>query len=145
MTDVPDIFDLFNKKSTAYIYDCYDGDTCKAILTIPNTDIKIKMTCRMDGYDSAEVRTRCANEKKLGIISRDRLRDIILEKEVSLIGYGKDKYGRLLVRLSTDEYDDINQYMIDNNLGHPYDGGKKSKIVYNDDNTFVRGGTIFKY
>lgn len=142
---IPDIYDLFNAKTEAYIYDCYDGDTCKAIVTIPSTEIKVRVTCRMSGYDSAEIRTHDTNEKRLGYICRDKLRELVHKKNVLLTGQGKDKYGRLMTILETIEGVDVNQCMIDSNLGHPYGGGTKPKVTYNNDNSFVRGGTTYRY
>ena len=140
---IPELFEIFSEQSIeGDVYDCYDGDTFKMIVTIPSTDIKVRVTCRMEGYDSPEVRTRNKNEKKLGIFARDRLREKILNKKINAKCGKADKYGRLLVRVTVDDID-INNYMIDNNLGHPYGGGTKSKVTYNDDGTFMREGVTF--
>ena len=142
---IPELFDLFNQKSSAYIYDCYDGDTCKAIVSIPETDIKVRITCRMKGYDSAELRAHCVNEKRMAVICRDKLRELILNKDVFLTGCGHDKYGRLMVELETKDGVNVNQFMLDANLGHPYGGGTKEKVVYNNDNSFTRNGVKYLY
>ena len=39
--------------------------------------------------------------------------------------------------------EDINQSMLDKNLGHPYGGGTKSKVTYNNDNSFIRSGVTY--
>lgn len=141
--NIPDLFEIFSgEKVKAFIFDCYDGDSCKAIVTIPKTDLKVRVTCRMDGYDSPEVRTCNINEKQMGFWARDQLRKKILEKDVLLICRGGDKYGRLLTTIELDG-EDINQYMLDNNLGHPYGGGTKSKVIYNDDKSFIRSGVTY--
>tara|TARA_B110000908_G_scaffold53834_1_gene65609 strand:- start:3720 stop:4190 length:471 start_codon:yes stop_codon:yes gene_type:complete len=142
--NIPDLFDVFSgQKMKGFISDCYDGDSCKAIVTIPKTDIQVRITCRMDGYDSPELRTYDANEKRFGIEARDFLREIILKKNVLLTCRGGDKYGRILTTIETEDGKNINQYMLDNNLGHPYSGGTKNKVTYNDDNTFIREGITY--
>jgi micrococcal nuclease len=141
--NIPELFEIFSgQKVKAFIYDCYDGDTCKAVVTIPGTNLKVRVTCRMDGYDTPEIRTRDLNEKRMGLWARDQLREKILEKDVLLICRGTDKYGRLLTVIELDD-EDVNQYMLDNNLGHPYGGGTKSKVTYNDDYSFIRMGATY--
>ena len=94
----------------------------------------------MKGYDSPELRTKDVNEKRIGKLSRDKLREQILNKDLYFIAYGGDKYGRIIAELELEDGKSVNSFMIDNNLGHPYTGGTKSKVIYNDDNTFIKNG-----
>ena len=137
----PSLLDIFNeKRSKIHIYDCYDGDTCKGYVLIPNTKVKVSITIRMKGYDSPELRTKDVNEKRIGRLSRDKLREQILNKDLYFIAYGGDKYGRIIAELEQEDGKSVNSFMIDNNLGHPYTGGTKSKVTYKDSNTFIREG-----
>jgi len=99
----------------------YDGDTLWLACVIDDTACRVCI--RMHGYDTAEMRTRDAVEKKVAMRARDALRAIVLDKIVSLTVNGHDKYGRLIARLDVDGVD-VNQYMTDV-WGVPYDGGTK--------------------
>ena len=81
----------------AKIVKVYDGDTVTAVVDlgfgITNT-IKI----RLYGIDTPEIR---GDERPDGLVSRDRLRELILDKEV-IIKTIKDrtgKYGRYLAEI----------------------------------------------
>jgi micrococcal nuclease len=102
----------------------YDGDTITAMLDM-GLDVQKKAKCRFLGIDTPELRTKSASEKKLGYAARDRLRDLILGKAITLQSVAKpDKYGRLLVRVWSDgEF--INDLMIEEGLARVYDGGKR--------------------
>lgn len=77
------------------IVDVYDGDTVTCELQLGfNISHKVKM--RLANIDAPEVR---GEEREAGLISRDALREKILDKEV-LIKTKKDKtgkYGRYIV------------------------------------------------
>lgn len=114
---------------TPYVYNAqvlsvYDGDTITAMLDM-GLDVQKKAKCRFLGIDTPELRTKSASEKKLGYAARDRLRDLILGKAITLQSVAKpDKYGRLLVRVWSDgEF--INDLMIEEGLARVYDGGKR--------------------
>jgi len=144
MTDkIPDLFELFDGSiHTANVVECYDGDTITIVLNIPKTEQKVKVKCRMLGYDTPEIRTLDKNEKKIGLLARDRLRELILNKEVQVKTKGGDKYGRMLINVDIGDTN-VNNYMIDSNLGHPYGGGTKNKVTYLEDNSYIRNGTTY--
>ncbi len=54
-------------------------------------------------------------KKRRGYETRDKLRELIL-----------DKYGRLLAEIYIDDIH-VNQWLINNNLAKPYEGGTKEK------------------
>lgn len=115
----------------------YDGDTCKIILPIhallkhkPNKQENIeltKLTIRMYGYDSPEIRTKNPDEKQAAIKARDFLRDMILEKIVYVEFFNFDKYGRSLANIYLDEnkIECVNNVMLNNQHGVAYFGGTK--------------------
>jgi micrococcal nuclease len=112
--------------------DIYDGDTITIAFVFHNEFYKIK--CRLNGIDTPEIRTKNGSEKLKGFISRDWLKDRILNKTI-YIKCGKfDKYGRLLGDFYYTKNDMntnincINAKMIELGLGYKYDGGKKEKV-----------------
>ncbi len=140
MTDLVNIFD--GEWLNGYVDSVYDGDTCKIFTTIPDTDKYVRIACRINGYDSPEMRTSDANEKQIAIIARDQLRTMILHKNVRLKTSGCDKYGRFLVDITIGGLN-ISEYMISNNLGISYNGGTKIKPKYNEDLSYEIDGTKF--
>lgn len=140
---IPDLFELFdNVEHNANVLECYDGDTITIVLNIPKTEQKVKIKCRMLGYDTPEIRTLDKNEKKIGLLARDRLRELILNKEVRVRTKGGDKYGRMLINVDIGDIN-VNDYMIESNLGHPYTGGTKNKVSYLENNSYIRNGTTY--
>ena len=107
----------------------YDGDTISVVFQ--PYDIYCKFSIRLTGIDTPEVRTKNSKEKKQGLIVRDFLRKLILNKLV-IIKCGKfDKYGRLLADVF--QYDEfgkeiplsINDLLIKKKYAYAYDGGTK--------------------
>ena len=114
---------------TAKIVDVYDGDTVTALFDpFPNSPFSkyYKFKIRMNRYNSAEIKPPKNIENREQIIdlahnSRNKLREMILNKEIKLVCHEFDKYGRILCDIYNDDVH-INQYMIDNGFGKPYDG-----------------------
>ena len=126
---------LFSLEGNIYrckIVSVYDGDTCTAIFKLNGKYSKFKI--RMQGYDSPEMKPRLntpnrEEEKKQAVIAKNALINETNDR-VIILKCGKwDKYGRLLGTLYKTKpllhSTSINQWMIDNNFGYPYDGGKK--------------------
>ena len=60
------------------------------------------------------------------IIIRDKLREMLLHKNIVLHCYDNDKYGRLLVELNIPETNTrLHKWLLDNNYAKPYEGGTK--------------------
>jgi endonuclease YncB( thermonuclease family) len=134
-------FPLFSLKGNLFnckIVDVYDGDTCTAIIRTNHGLQKHKI--RMLGYDSPEMKplkiaknrdkeilaAKEAKEKLISKISNNK--DLSLNtKMIKIECYDWDKYGRLLGVLKVKNLN-VNQWMIDNNYGYPYDGGTKKKF-----------------
>lgn len=117
----------------------YDGDTIRIVF--PIHEKFYRWTCRLQGVDTPEIRTKCDIQKEYGYKVRDALKEKILNKVV-MIKCGKfDKYGRLLVTIyddfetvndeqnntvyGTKTLNTINDWLIENNYAFSYDGGKK--------------------
>jgi len=95
----------------------YDGDTVTLDISL-GFGVTMREKIRLLGINTPEVRGK---EKLDGLISRDRLRELINGK-VIIIATHKDKggkYGRLLATIYLDGVD-INQQLIDEGLAKPY-------------------------
>ena len=95
----------------------YDGDTVTLDISL-GFGVTMREKIRLLGINTPEVRGK---EKLDGLISRDRLRELINGKDV-IIATHKDKggkYGRLLATIYLDGVD-INQQLIDEGLAKPY-------------------------
>jgi len=110
-----------------------DGDTIDALIDV-GFDIWVKKRIRYMGIDTWESRTRDLEEKKKGLLAKERNKEL-LEKVSSKAGYfrlkshGTGKYGRVLGELFIEDVDG-KQYNINEQLkleGHAYEyfGGKK--------------------
>ena len=104
---------------------CYDGDTC--YLLVPQFPEKLrKMSVRIKGIDTTEIRGDCEKEKKLALEGRVFANKVFLKaKNIEFKNLQWDKYGG---RLLADVYLDGNSYadmIMKKNLARPYDGGKK--------------------
>lgn len=109
----------------ALILSVYDGDTVTAEIDL-GMNIKRKVSCRLMGIDTPEIRGKTAYEKDLAKVARDRVRALIMDKWVILHSVAKpDKYGRLLAKIWDDDHGYVNQLLLDEGLAHEYDGGTK--------------------
>jgi endonuclease YncB( thermonuclease family) len=125
LNDSIPLFNFENHVTEAKCVKVYDGDTCHLVFTHPLLSDYSKFSCRMLGYNSAELRTKDEEEKKKGIASKNFLSNLILNKVVVAHFKKMDKYGRPLVILFLDNLN-INDHMIEQGYGKPYDGtGRK--------------------
>jgi len=103
----------------AKIISIYDADTVRAI-------IDLGFGVQMRGADGKGVILRLSNlnapeirgeERELGLISRDRLRERILDKEVILKTFKDEtgKYGRYIAEIYLGE-ENINEWLITEGL-----------------------------
>lgn len=106
---------MYNYK--AEIIAVYDGDTVTAKVDLGFLHFQI-MKLRLFGIDTPELR---GPEREQGLIVRDIVREMILNKEVEIHSY-KDKQGKFGRYLATIIVGDINlnQWLIDNGHAEPY-------------------------
>ena len=105
---------------TATLVGCYDGDTCKLHISDAPA-IVATVYVRIDGVDTPEIRGRCEEEKRLALRAADYTRSYFLhQSRTGLVHKLRDRYGRMVV-----EFPDLVQGLIRNNLGRPYNGGKR--------------------
>lgn len=116
----------------AKVVKCVDGDTVYCVFK--QGDTYHKFNIRMAGYDSPEMRPskKIPEEKRVEIkekalLAKNRLKELIGNKCIYLFCEGDDKYGRILgtIKLQIDDERSINQQMIDEGHGYPYNGGTK--------------------
>ena len=119
-------FSLKNEVKKAKVVSVYDGDTIRVVFPILNK--LYKWNCRITGVDTPELRTRDELEKKYGYEVRDKLRDKILDKVVTVKCGDFDKYGRLLIDIYCDnETRSVSNWLIENKYAFAYNGGTKQK------------------
>ena len=95
----------------AYVIGIYDGDTITCDIDVGFDIIIKKQKIRLYGIDTPELR---GDERDMGLIIRDKLREKILHKWVLLctIKDTKGKYGRWLGIIKYDNIN-INQWLLD--------------------------------
>jgi len=101
----------------------YDGDTF-TIATHLFGEI-YRFSVRLHGIDTPELKTKDSKTKQLGVIARDALRDLIMDKVVELKNVEYEKYGRLLANVFVDGVN-VNEWMIQQKHAVVYTGGKKT-------------------
>jgi micrococcal nuclease len=108
----------------AHITKVYDGDTVTADIDLGFNMVMRKQKLRLLGIDTPEIR---GEEREKGLISRDRLSELILDTDVCIVT-DKDKsgkYGRWLVTIYADTKTDdgwinCNQLLLNENLAKVY-------------------------
>tara|TARA_Y100000389_G_scaffold45659_1_gene40522 strand:+ start:2488 stop:2943 length:456 start_codon:yes stop_codon:yes gene_type:complete len=130
--DVPK-FTFEGETKTGKVVEVYDGDSVKVVFplysnTVAGMNVRdgplYKWTCRINGVDTPELRTKNILEKNMGKNVRDKLREKILNKVVTLKCGDFDKYGRILVDIECDKCD-ISKWLIENEYAFEYHGGTK--------------------
>ena len=111
----------------AKVISVYDADTMRVDIDLGFGVWLKNQSLRWLGIDAWEVR---GEEREDGLVARDRVRELILDKEVILKTYkdSKGKYGRWLAEVYTSstvllEWENsINQQLINEGHAEPYAG-----------------------
>ncbi len=115
---------------TPYVYlakviSVYDGDTLNLSIDL-GMGISYNARCRLEGLDTPELKSKDASERQAAAASRDSLLKLVEGKNLLVKSMAKpDKYGRLLVRIWTEDGNCVNDTMLSGGGALPYDGGKK--------------------
>ena len=146
------LFTLRGQTHWAKCVKCYDADTIHIVIAFNNTFARFR--CRLQGIDTAEIRSKNPTERQHARTARDWLKSVILNR-IIMVNCGEfDKYGRLLVNVYVAGDGDlageqqgeqhgggpekqnietvdvlscrnINQELIALNYAYVYDGGKR--------------------
>jgi len=121
-------FNIENETHLAKVVYCYDGDTVHCVFKHDRMYQKFKV--RMWGYNTPEMRPskKIPEEERQEIIkkaneAKNRLSDLIINKNVILECKGFDSFGRVLGEIKLlDSNTTINQQMIDEGFGVEFYG-----------------------
>jgi micrococcal nuclease len=104
---------------------CYDGDTCYITAKTFPEPLQ-KMSIRILGIDTPEIKGECTEEKELALKGRELANELFkAAKTIRLENLKWDKYGgRVLADVYLDE-ELYSKKLIDAGLARPYDGGTK--------------------
>lgn len=105
----------------ALIIDVYDGDTVTAEVDL-GFSVKMTMKLRLDGIDTPELR---GEEREQGLVVRDYVRDLILDKQVILetLKDKTGKYGRFLAIIHIPQDDttmNLNEHLLQEGMATKY-------------------------
>lgn len=120
-----------------YTYNCkinkvIDGDTINVDIDLGFNTIIANQVIRLYGIDAPESKTKDAEEKIFGTLSKK-----VLAKKLPVGQWfkiktikedGDDKYGRFFGRIYAEDGTEINQWMVDNNYAVQYKGEDKNAI-----------------
>ena len=109
----------------------YDGDTftIAARISVDGNELPklFRFTVRLNGIDTPEIRTKNQTEKRLAILARDNLAELLFGSVVILQNVSYDKYGRILADVITKDGVNVSRWMIENGHAVEYDGGAKKR------------------
>ncbi len=105
----------------------YDGDTFKVNIEGYPAIVGEKMSVRVNGIDTPEIRGKCAQEKELAHKAKQIVVELMKKaKVVELRNMQRDKYFRIVSDVYIDGKN-LSSLLIEKNLAVVYDGGTKTK------------------
>lgn len=119
----------------AYVTEVTDGDGLHVYVPVwPG--IIVKANIRIAGIDTPEIRTaKCPEEKELGLKAKARLIEL-LPKNSPILLYlvkAKDKHGRVLANVYTQDGADVAKKLIDEGFARVYSGKGKRQGWCNEE------------
>ncbi len=103
----------------------YDGDTITIASKLPYDESPMyRWSVRLLGIDTPEIKSHDLRLKLMATKARDVLSAKILNKTIQLEEVSTEKFGRILARVIY-QGEDMNKYMLENNLAYEYAGAKK--------------------
>jgi len=114
-----------NANETVNIYrgnvtNVYDADSITLELRLGFGIVLQNFKLRLARIDAPEIR---GSSRELGIIGRDALRALILNKEVEILFIKKGKYGRHICEVMVEynnQFINISDWLLDNNFADEY-------------------------
>lgn len=87
----------------------------------------IETRVRIKGVDAPELKSRCADERRLATAARDFVAERTADRDVVLTDIHYGKYaGRVVARVTTADGRDLAQALVGAGLARPYDGGRRA-------------------
>lgn len=127
---------LYNFKAT--LKRVIDGDTIEVIIDL-GFDIHFTEKVRVARIDTPEIRVSYVLEKKCGYLVKDYVESLLKDKQLYLKTYkNHEKYDRYNaeVKFIHPDYEnqllDLSTHLLNYNLAHVYDGGKKEPWEVNE-------------
>jgi endonuclease YncB( thermonuclease family) len=103
----------------------YDGDTITIASKLPFNDSPLyRLSVRLNGIDTPEIKGKTEDEKLAAKHTRDALAALILNKYVTLKNIQSEKYGRILADVYFGDLH-LNEWLIKEKYAVKYDGGTK--------------------
>jgi len=103
----------------------YDGDTITIASKLPfDQSPYYRFSVRLKGIDCPEIKTKNTEEKQCAILIRDLLKDLLMDKIVTLKEVELEKYGRILAVVYLDEVN-LSDLLCEKHMAVKYDGGTK--------------------
>jgi endonuclease YncB( thermonuclease family) len=109
---------------SAFVERVVDGDTVDVRARIwLGQSLSIRV--RIDGVDTPEMRSDCADERRLALAARDFLARRLLNREVTLLRVVYDKFGGRVRADISDSDGDIAKGLLEAGLARPYRGERR--------------------
>ena len=120
---VPFVFPI----SGGQVIKVYDGDTITIASKLPYDNSSLyRLSVRLNGIDTPEIKGKTADEKQVAKEARDALTGLIMNKQIRLENVESEKYGRILADVYLGDLH-INKWLIDNRYAVAYSGGTKTR------------------
>ena len=104
-----------------------DGDTIK-VDAFPWPRITIRVSVRIDGIDTPEIRGKCEREKEMALAARDAVVELVGGGKVVLGNVRHGKYaGRVVARVVLPDGREVGEEMLRRGLARSYDGRGRRK------------------
>jgi len=103
----------------------YDGDTITFNIPDVHPLFGEKISVRVNGIDTPEIKTKNSCEKSAGRSARSLVENLLKRaKRIDLVNIGRDKYFRILADVVFDGRN-LKDVLLGQNLAYAYDGGTK--------------------
>ena len=120
----------------AKVVKVYDADTLTCCFRPHEGSPLYRYSIRVCYFDSAEIKSKTAVERKLAKMARDFVHDLLFHKVVTLeIVPEDDKYGRILAKVLYEDtaspgvHKNLSDTVLEKQLANPYEGGTKSDFT----------------
>ena len=119
----------FDDVNVSKLVSVYDGDTFKVNINSYPSIVGKKISIRVRGIDTPELRTRKKCEKLLGYKAKEIAKELLLNsKVIELRNIKRGKYFRIVADVYLDNNVSYASELLKSGLAVPYDGGHKSKV-----------------